>query len=83
MLRRGAPFVGRGSDRAVVFPGQRVGRFSDEVRLMKAMKSGGVGAALQPFGLDMASYGQVADACGRRIAADPDLTMRFQRMMET
>jgi tetratricopeptide (TPR) repeat protein len=66
----------------VVFPGQRVGRLSDYVRMMKAMNSGGVNAALQAFGLDMASYSQVAMAWGQRISADPDLAMRFSRMMK-
>lgn len=65
----------------VVFPGQRVGRLSDYVRLMKAMKSGGVNQALQAFGLDMASYGQVSVAWGQRIAADPALAQKYAQMI--
>jgi hypothetical protein len=31
----------------------------------------------------MATYGQLAGAWGQRIASDPDLAMRFQRMMRS
>ncbi len=73
--------AGAPTDDVEVFPGQRVGRASDYVRLMKAMQAGNPQAALQQFGLDMQTYGQVAMAWNQRMQADPALAARVQAMM--
>jgi hypothetical protein len=65
----------------VVFPGQRVARLSDYVRIMKGMQSGNPMGALAQAGLDMASYGQVAMQWGQAMQRDPALLAKFQRMM--
>jgi len=65
----------------VVFPGQRVARLSDYVRILKGMQGGNMMGALAQYGLDMMSYGQVAQAWGAKMAADPILTDKFSRMM--
>ena len=38
--------------------------------------------ALGRYGLDMMSYGTVAQAWGAKMSADPTLTERFNRMMQ-
>jgi tetratricopeptide (TPR) repeat protein len=65
----------------VVFPGQRVARLSEYVRIMKAMQSGNPMGALAQMGLDMQSYGQVAMQWGQAMQRDPALVAKFQRMM--
>jgi tetratricopeptide (TPR) repeat protein len=65
----------------VVFPGQRVAKLSDYVRILKGMQTGNMMGALAQYGLDMMSYGQVATAWGAKMAADPVLTEKFSRMM--
>jgi hypothetical protein len=65
----------------VVFPGQRVARLSDYVRILKGMQTGNMMGALAQYGLDMMSYGQVAQAWAAKMAADPVLTDKFSRMM--
>jgi tetratricopeptide (TPR) repeat protein len=64
-----------------VFPGQRVARLSDYVRILKGMQTGNMMGALAQYGLDMMSYGQVAQAWAAKMAADPTLTDKFSRMM--
>jgi tetratricopeptide (TPR) repeat protein len=66
----------------VVFPGQRVARLSDYVRIMKGMQSGNMMGALSQYGLDIMSYGQVAQAWSAKMAADPVLTEKFSKMMK-
>jgi tetratricopeptide (TPR) repeat protein len=66
-----------------VFPGQPVARLSDYVAILKGMQSGDMNGALRPYGLDMMSYGTVAQAWGAKMAADPVLTEKFQRMMQS
>jgi len=66
----------------VVFPGQRVARLSDYVGIMKGMQSGNMMGALAKYGLDMMSYGTVAQAWGAKMAADPVLTEKFSKMMQ-
>jgi hypothetical protein len=66
----------------VVFPGQRVARLSDYVGIMKGMQTGNMMGALSQYGLDMMSYGSVATAWGAKMAADPTLTEKFNRMMQ-
>jgi tetratricopeptide (TPR) repeat protein len=67
----------------VVFPGQRVAKLSDYVGIMKGMQRGDMMGALGHYGLDMMSYGQVATAWGAKMAADPMLTEKFSRMMNS
>jgi tetratricopeptide (TPR) repeat protein len=67
----------------VVFPGQAVERVSDYVRMMKMMQTGDMMAALAAFGLDMGSYGAVAQAWGVKLAADPMLNAKFSEMMQS
>ena len=65
----------------LVFPGQAVARLSDYVRIMKGMQTGNMQGALAPYGLDMMSYGSVAQAWGAKMAADAVLTEKFSKMM--
>jgi hypothetical protein len=65
----------------VVFPGQKLERLSQYVGLMKAMQKGDMMGALAKAGLDMGSYAQVAQAWGLKLATDPVLTAKFQKMM--
>lgn len=65
----------------VVFPGQPVAKLSDYVRIMKGMQTGNMQGALAPYGLDMMSYGSVAQAWGAKMAADAVLTEKFSKMM--
>jgi hypothetical protein len=67
----------------VVFPGQRVARLSDYVGIMKGMQTGNMMGALAAYGLDMMSYGAVAQAWAAKMSADPVLTEKFSRMMQS
>ncbi|MGF1465143.1 MAG: hypothetical protein ACFCGT_03330 [Sandaracinaceae bacterium] len=64
-----------------VFPGQPVPRLSDYVRILKRMQEGDTNEALAVYGLDMSSYGPVAQAWGDKLASDPALSARFTRLM--
>lgn len=46
------------------------------------MQSGNMMGALSAYGLDMMSYGSVAQAWAAKMAADPILTDKFSRMMQ-
>jgi hypothetical protein len=74
--------AGDGDPDPVVFPGQRISRLSDYVRLLRGMQSGNIAGALASMGLDMNSYGAVASAWGQRLAQDPSLSQKMQRMMQ-
>jgi tetratricopeptide (TPR) repeat protein len=65
----------------LVFPGTRVAKLSDYVRIMKGMQSGNPMGALAQMGLDMQSYGQVAMQWAQAMQRDPTLVAKFQRMM--
>ena len=65
----------------VVFPGQRVAKLSDYVRMMKHMQTGDMQGALNAFGLDMLSYVQVAQAWGTKLGQDSLLNAKFAAMM--
>jgi hypothetical protein len=65
----------------VVFPGQKIAKLSDYVKLMKGMQKGDMMGALKAAGLDMGSYMTVAQAWGVKMAADPTLTAKFSKMM--
>lgn len=65
----------------VVFPGQPVAKLSDYVKMMKHMQTGDMNGALKMYGLNMGSYGQVAQAWGVKLASDPVLTAKFGKMM--
>jgi hypothetical protein len=74
--------AGAGGDAdPVVFPGQPLARLSDYVRMMKGMQTGDMHGALRNAGLDMMSYGRVAQAWGAKLASDPGLTAKFAAMM--
>ncbi len=65
----------------LLFPGQKVQKLSDYVRLMKRMQGGDFMAAIAEYGLDLTSYSSVATAWGAKLAADPGLSEKFSRMM--
>jgi hypothetical protein len=74
--------AGQGGDPdPVVFPGQKLAKLSDYVGLMKGMQAGDMAGALKRYGLDMMSYGPVAQAWGVKMATDPVLTAKFSKMM--
>ncbi|HEY2367611.1 MAG TPA: hypothetical protein VGH87_14545 [Polyangiaceae bacterium] len=73
---------GGGDPDPVVFPGQKVARLSDYVGILKGMQTGNMMGALGKYGLDMMSYGSVATAWGAKMAADPTLTEKFNKMMQ-
>jgi len=77
-----APAGPPGDPDPVVFPGQRVARLSDYVRLLKGMQTGNMAGALKAAGLDMTSYTQVATAWGQKMSADPGLAAKMQAMMQ-
>lgn len=65
----------------VVFPGQKVAKLSDYVTLTKRMQKGDMMGALADVGLDMMSYGAVAQAWAAKLASDPVLTAQFAQAM--
>jgi hypothetical protein len=67
----------------VVFPGQRVSKLSDYVRIMKGMQSGNPMAALAQAGLDMQSYGQVTMQWAQAMQRDSTLVQKYARMMQS
>jgi tetratricopeptide (TPR) repeat protein len=73
---------GGGDPDPTVFPGQKVPKLSDYVGLMKQMQAGNMMGALGALGLDIMSYGQVAQAWGQKLAADPGLNAKFAAMMQ-
>lgn len=74
---------GGGDPDPEVFPGQPVARLSDYVAILKGMQTGDMAGALGRYGLDMMSYGTVAQAWGAKLAADPMLNEKFARMMQS
>jgi hypothetical protein len=66
----------------VVFPGAKVAKLSDYVRIIKAMQSGNPMGALQQLGLDMVGYGQVAAQWGQKLATDAMLNAKFVQMLQ-
>jgi hypothetical protein len=67
----------------VVFPNQPVARLSDYVAILKGMQQGDMVGALGRYGLDIMSYGGVAQAWAAKMTADPLLTEKFNRMMNS
>ena len=65
----------------VVFPGHPVARLSDYVGMMKRMQTGDFNGALSAYGLDMATYSQVAQAWGTKLGTDPTLNAKMAAMM--
>lgn len=65
----------------VVFPGQPVARLSDYVGMMKKMQGGDFNGALAAYGLNMATYSQVAQAWGTKLGTDPTLNAKMAAMM--
>jgi tetratricopeptide (TPR) repeat protein len=66
----------------LVFPGSKLPKLSDYVRVMKGMQSGNMMGTLSQAGLDMQTYGQLAMMWGQKMAADPVLTAKFTKMMQ-
>ena len=73
--------LGGGDPDPTVFPGQKVAKLSDYVKIMKGMQTGNMMGALAAYGLDMMSYAQVATAWGQKLGADPVLNAKFAAMM--
>ena len=65
-----------------LFPGQRVAKLSDYVRIMKGMQSGNAMGALTQAGLDMNGYTQVATQWGQAMQRDPSLVAKFHALMQ-
>jgi len=72
---------GGGDPDPVVFPGQPVARLSDYVGMMKKMQGGDFNGALSAYGLNMATYTQVAQAWGTKFGTDPTLSAKMSAMM--
>lgn len=72
---------GGGDPDPVVFPGQPLSKLSDYVGMMKKMQTGDFNGALSAYGLDMATYSQVAQAWGAKFGTDPSLNAKMATMM--
>jgi hypothetical protein len=66
----------------VVFPGKKVAKLSDYVKIMKKMQSGDFNGALKEYGLDMMSWGTVAMEWGQKLAADATLNAKFSKLLQ-
>ena len=64
-----------------VFPGQPLAKLSDYVGMMKKMQTGDMNGALAAYGLNMTTYGQVAQAWGTKLGTDPTLNAKMAAMM--
>jgi hypothetical protein len=74
--------VGAGSDLdEVVFPGKKVAKLSDYVKIMKGMQKGDMNGALQAFGLSLMDWGAVATEWGQKFASNPNLNIKLAQMM--
>jgi hypothetical protein len=66
----------------VLFPGTKLPRLIDYVNLMKAMQSGGNPmTVVAKLGMDMGTYAQLSTQWAQKMAADPNLSQRFQELM--
>lgn len=72
---------GGGDPDPVVFPGQPLAKLSDYVGMMKKMQTGDMNGALAAYGLNMTTYGQVAQAWGAKLGTDPTLNAKMAAMM--
>lgn len=72
---------GGGDPDPVVFPGQPLAKLSDYVGMMKKMQTGDMNGALAAYGLNMTTYGQVAQAWGTKLGTDPTLNAKMAAMM--
>jgi hypothetical protein len=74
--------VGAGGDLDVeVFPGAKVAKLSDYVKIMKMMQTGDMNGALASYGLNMTDWGTVAMEWGQKLAADPTLNAKMTKML--
>lgn len=64
-----------------IFPGTKIPRLSDYVKVMKAMRGADPLGTLAKLGLDMAGYAQLATDWGQKLASDPVLSARFTEKM--
>jgi hypothetical protein len=65
----------------VIFPGEKLGRLSEYVALMKGVMKGDMAGALARAGIDMAGYARMAAMWGQKMATDPALAARYGQMM--
>lgn len=70
-----------GNPDPTVFPGQPLAKLSDYVGMMKKMQTGDMNGALAAYGLNMTTYGQVAQAWGTKLGTDPTLNAKMAAMM--
>lgn len=64
-----------------VSPGNKVAKLSDYVKIMKAMQSGDMNAALEPFRLNMMDWGTIAMEWGQKFASNPTLNAKMTKML--
>ncbi len=72
---------GGGDPDPVLFPGQPLAKLSDYVGMMKKMQGGDFNGALSAYGLNMATYAQVAQAWGTKLGTDPSLNAKMAALM--
>jgi hypothetical protein len=65
----------------LVFPGKKVAKLSDYVKIMKRMQTGDMLGALQEYGLGMMDWGTVAMEWGQKFASNPVLSGKMAKMM--
>jgi hypothetical protein len=73
--------LGVASGEEIIFPGSPIATVSDYVGMMRLMQTGDMTGAMAKYGMDMMSYGQVAQAWGARLASDPALNAKFMKMI--
>jgi hypothetical protein len=72
---------GDGDPDPVLFPGERLSKMSDFVRIQKAMQRGDFPGILAREGIDMAYYGQMSIRWAQVVQSDPSLAMRYSRAL--
>lgn len=81
----GAPAAAPGAPRIeedpVLFPGERLSKLSDFVRLQKAAQSGDFMGALAREGIDAGYYGQMSIKFAQRMQAEPMLAALHAKML--
>jgi hypothetical protein len=78
-----APGGDGGDADPVVFPGERLSKMSDFVRIQKAMQRGDFPGVLTREGIDMGYYGQMSIRWAQAVQTDPSLAMRYARALSS
>jgi hypothetical protein len=65
----------------VVFPGKKVAKLSDYVKIMKTMQKGDMNGALQLYGLTIMDWAALAGDWGQKFALNPALNAKMSKMM--